>query len=257
MADHSLISSIIPSPLKKKLKKYPIVVSSYLSVLEFFDSIHKAVSAVTVPVKLRRFHRTEAETVVEFAMSHRAIRPLQLKQELLRFAAVVEQHRPGLVLEIGTFNGGTMFVMSRLARPDATIISVDLPGGKYGGGYSESHMRIIKRLPSSDQTLHLLRADSHSVETREQVSHILGTGKLDLLFIDGDHTYNGVKADFEMYAPLVRSGGIVAFHDIAHHPPELCSDVDVFWQELKSTYQYEEIIHDPNQGWAGIGILHL
>jgi len=43
---------------------------------------------------------------------------------------------------------------------------------------------------------------------------------LDFLFIDGDHTYEGVKRDFEMYSPLVRNGGIIAFHDIVKHPPE-------------------------------------
>jgi predicted O-methyltransferase YrrM len=36
----------------------------------------------------------------------------------------------------------------------------------------------------------------------------------DFLFIDGDHTYQGVKQDFQMYSPLVKKGGIVAFHDI-------------------------------------------
>jgi len=42
----------------------------------------------------------------------------------------------------------------------------------------------------------------------------------DFLFIDGDHTYEGVEGDFEMYSPLVRRGGIIAFHDIVPGPPE-------------------------------------
>jgi predicted O-methyltransferase YrrM len=42
----------------------------------------------------------------------------------------------------------------------------------------------------------------------------LKDNKVDFLFIDADHSYEGVKKDFEMYSPLVRKGGIIAFHDI-------------------------------------------
>jgi hypothetical protein len=38
-------------------------------------------------------------------------------------------------LEIGTARGGTLFFLTRLASPHATIVSVDLPGGPFGGGY--------------------------------------------------------------------------------------------------------------------------
>lgn len=51
---------------------------------------------------------------------------------------------------------------------------------------------------------------------------------MDFLFIDGDHAYEGVKADFEMYSPLVRKGGLVALHDICVHPPEMDCHVDKF-----------------------------
>jgi len=36
------------------------------------------------------------------------------------------------------------------------------------------------------------------------------------VFIDADHTYEGCKADFEAWSPLVRSGGEIAFHDSGH-----------------------------------------
>jgi predicted O-methyltransferase YrrM len=89
------------------------------------------------------------------------------------------------------------------------------------------------------------------------VLQILDGEKLDYLFIDGDHTYAGVKRDFEMYSPLVRSGGQVAFHDIAEHTREPSCEVDKFWNEIKQHYRHREMIENPKQGWAGIGVLFL
>ncbi len=37
--------------------------------------------------------------------------------------------------------------------------------------------------------------------------------KIDFLFIDGDHNYEGVKKDWELYSPLLKSGSVIAFHD--------------------------------------------
>jgi predicted O-methyltransferase YrrM len=60
----------------------------------------------------------------------------------------------------------------------------------------------------------LIQGDSHSIETLRKIEGILKGRKVDFLFIDADHSYEGVKKDFEMYSPLVRKGGIIAFYDI-------------------------------------------
>jgi predicted O-methyltransferase YrrM len=52
------------------------------------------------------------------------------------------------------------------------------------------------------------------------IKNILDDRKVDFLFIDGDHTYEGVTRDFEMYSPLVKRGGIIAIHDIVPASPE-------------------------------------
>jgi len=44
--------------------------------------------------------------------------------------------------------------------------------------------------------------------------------KIDLLFIDGDHRYEGVLRDFTMWSPLIKPGGFIAFHDYSHAPGE-------------------------------------
>jgi len=60
-----------------------------------------------------------------------------------------------------------------------------------------------------------------------------------------------------MYSPLVRKGGIIAFHDIVIHPLDTKCEVSRFWNEIKHRYVYTEIVKDWNQGWAGIGVLYV
>ncbi len=87
------------------------------------------------------------------------------------------------------------------------------------------------------------------------VSKFLNGRKLDLLFVDGDHSYTGVRADFEVYAPFVRPGGVVAFHDIAVQP--LPNEVARFWDEIKPRYRHKEILHSRAKDAMGIGVIEL
>ena len=145
----------------------------------------------------------------------------------------------------------------RVADPSATVISVDLPGGRFVRGYLWPRKFVYRKFAKIKQAVHLLRKNSHDRKTLDIVRSVLGEKRLDFLFIDGDHTYDGVRADFEMYAPLVRKGGIVAFHDIAKHPLGIGCEVDRFWNEIRQRYHHVEIVKDPNQEWAGIGVLYV
>src|SRR5207247_1912014 len=77
------------------------------------------------------------------------------------------------------------------------------------------------------------------------------------LMIDGDHTYEGVRQDFEMYAPLVGDGSPIAFHDILPHPEDSLCEVDRFWNEIRSGYRHVEFIDvPPGAQYGGIGVLY-
>jgi predicted O-methyltransferase YrrM len=135
------------------------------------------------------------------------------------------------------------------------MISVDLPGGPGGGGYAQWRIPLYKSFALPNQQIHLIRADSHHRGTLEQVEAILGGEQIDFLFIDGDHSYEGVKMDFEMHSPLVKKGGLIAFHDVAVQPPETGCEVNRFWNEIKRKYEYIEIVENWDQKEAGIGLL--
>jgi hypothetical protein len=79
----------------------------------------------------------------------------------------------------------------------------------------------------AEQRLKLLKADSHDPESLSVVREWFD-GPLDFLFLDGDHTYEGVKQDWETFSPLVRAGGMVGFHDVGN--PQL-SGVSRFFAE--------------------------
>lgn len=205
---------------------------------------------------------------------------MQLRDEIRSLTNLVEKEQPQSVLEIGTAKGGSFYIWSRHLDSVNRLISLDLPGGRFGGGYDEQKTEIFKGF-SPSKNMDFVRADSHQSSTYDEVSDRVDGG-IDFLFIDGDHTYDGVKQDFEMYSELVSEGGIIALHDIVTHPnnedvvkrrrqsvedieerhllwgeSHPHCNVDQFWTELVEEYDTEEIISHPKQTWAGIGVVRL
>jgi len=176
---------------------------------------------------------------VDFAFSFQvfgiSIRPIQVKYKITKLLEIVTELKPRVVLEIGTAGGGTLFLFTKATDPEAKIISIDLPSGPFGGGYPEWKIPLYKSFSKGKQKIYLIRRDSHNPQTLEEVKKILSGEKVDFLFIDGDHSYEGVKRDFEMYSPLVRKGGIIAFHDIVPGPSENVGDVPEFWNGIKTS----------------------
>ena len=177
----------------------------------------------------------------------------QRRGELLPFLERVERLRPRRICEIGTAGGGTLFLLTRVAAPDAVLVYVDLELPWFAE-------RARARLGRAEQRVVGLAGDSHDPATRERVVHELAGEPLDVLFIDGDHSYDGVKDDFELYAPLVRSGGIVALHDVnpdtdAAHA--ISGDVPRFWVELQRTHRTEGLVASQKPDGYGIGIVYV
>jgi predicted O-methyltransferase YrrM len=186
---------------------------------------------------------------------------IQKPSEFSALLEVVAGDPPQRLLEIGTYAGGTLWAFSQLARPDAIIVSVDLPGGRFGGGYSPEQRRRFENFCRWEQRVVALPLDSHDPATVREVQDALGGRALDFLFIDGDHTYQGVKRDFELYSPLVRTGGVVALHDILPDSDHEGAQVNLFWAEVRERYRSRELIAEQEgleRGrWAGIGVLWM
>jgi len=184
------------------------------------------------------------------------IRPSQEKSEIIELLHLLKKHKPKYILEIGTERGGTLFLFSNVAYPQSMIISIDLPGGPFGKGYPFYKIPIFKSFGNNNKKIFLLRMNFHNIKTLERVKKILGSKKIDFLFIDGDHRYDGVKKDFIYYSPLVRKGGIIAFHDIVPSMYKKVGGVPLFWKEVKKNYNNtKEIVNNWGQEGRGIGII--
>ena len=188
-----------------------------------------------------------------------AIRPMQVASELRAFLELLAADPPRAVLEIGTGRGGTLFLFTAVAQADAVLVSIDAADreGLFGGRRAYRwRARLYRGLGAPGQRVIFIAADSHREETRAQVVEALRGEPLDLLFIDGDHTLEGVEADFRMYSPLVRKGGLVAFHDIVPGPQEFVGGVPEFWQRIRDD-DSREFVESWEQGCCGIGVLRL
>jgi predicted O-methyltransferase YrrM len=122
------------------------------------------------------------------------------------------------------------------------------------------------KLFNSHQDLRIgIRGSSHSENTIQQLASALGSKQIDLLFIDGDHSYEGVKKDFEIYQSFVSNNGIIAFHDIVPDSfsrtgiktSSYVGEVPKFWNEIKKNYKYKEFIESDDQDGCGIGIIYF
>jgi cephalosporin hydroxylase len=200
------------------------------------------------------------DLVFDYGFAGIRIAPMQSRQEIRALLELVAAERPRVVLEIGTARGGTLFLWTRVTAPDALLVSVDLPDGDFGGGYPEWRAPLYRAFARDEQRIELLRADSHAEATRDLVREQLGGRDVDFLFIDGDHTYDGVARDFDLYAPLVRPGGLVALHDIVPQGDSealLVGEVPQFWAELRERHDVKELVEDWQQGCFGIGVVQL
>ncbi|HEX5820547.1 MAG TPA: class I SAM-dependent methyltransferase [Solirubrobacterales bacterium] len=179
--------------------------------------------------------------------------------ELEPLVALVRERRPRTVVEIGSLNGGTLFAWCQVADPEAVIVSIDLPRGMFGGGYSWRDARRFRKYALPGQELHTLRRDSQDPKTVGRVEGLLAGRSIDFLLIDGDHSYDGVKRDWQLYEPLVAEGGLIAFHDILEHEAQPLCEVDQLWRELAPLHETAEFSDpDDDRGygqWGGIGVI--
>lgn len=196
------------------------------------------------------------DTGFKFGMS-------QIRSEIETLIDLFETEDIHNVLEIGSKLGGNFYILSSICS--GRRISIDLPGGTHGGWILNKHPYLEDILLKRNEYFSkppfcasMITGDSHLQATFGAVKNILEEEKLGLLYIDGDHTYKGVKRDFELYSPLVKEGGFIIFHDIVKSDFHIKTNCFVWklWEELiKEPFKSYEI--NAGEHWGGIGVLQV
>jgi len=129
-------------------------------------------------------------------------------------------------IEVGSWMGAsTCFLAGGLKGPEAKIFAVDnFQGLSTCGEDAAWYHRHFQQLGASS-TLEIFRANfaalAFTARTEPVVSDSLAAartlaaklGMIDLIFIDGDHSYAACQADIVAWAPFLKRGGVMAFHD--------------------------------------------
>ena len=187
----------------------------------------------------------------------------QKRTEIKQLMEFVKNKGCKNMIEIGTATLGTTYAIGNCLKQGSILITIDLKQHFT----TEQFVEVWTELGQKGVDLKHCIADSHKEKTNWIVSNVLKEEKADLLWIDGDHSYKGVKQDYEMYKEFVNDGGIIAFHDILgseYHHKAGC-EVDILWKEIRGEKWeicYTEEKSEPNINpifydkiWGGIGIL--
>lgn len=175
---------------------------------------------------------------------YRSITPIQHPGELQELLSVIDDRDPDTIVEIGTDRGGTLYIWCR-ATDARIIVSCDINYSQIENStLSYRNRRSFYHNFTDEGDIYFVEGNSHERDTFEKIADIVPDSGVDFLFIDADHSYEGVRRDFELYAPIMANDGVIALHDIRH---DRCS-VPEFWTEVRDEYDTREIYHDVDVG---------
>lgn len=134
-------------------------------------------------------------------------------------------------LEIGVHNGASMSYVIFNQKKSIDCYGIDLFESTFGH-YKKDHitynqsMENITKNNNSHSLITLIKGNSYDDKTFKNIQNILNDKTIDLLFIDGDHSYQGIMSDFNKYTSFLRPGGYVVLDDYHRLWPDIVKFVD-------------------------------
>lgn len=189
-----------------------------------------------------------------FSFANTHIKSYQIHTEIKSLISLIQQKQSRTYVEIGTAHGGTHFLIRKLCKSIKLSVAIDT---------DIRNQFLIDRLTQTESSHYILGFSNHPNTIKKMNSILNGTQTVDVLFIDGDHSYQGVKSDFEHYQSLVRPGGLIVFHDIVEdwkqrfgrNTNKYTGGVPRFFSEIKDTYEHYSFVEDTEQDGFGIGVI--
>lgn len=164
---------------------------------------------------------------------------------------LVTSARPATIVELGTHGGASYSAFCEaVLRSGLTTrcFAVDTwEGDEHSGRYGEDVFNDLKQFHDGRyghfSTLIRTSFDEAAIQ--------FSADSIDLLHIDGLHTYQAAKHDFETWLPRMSGRGVVLFHDIEVHKDGF--GVDRLWQELRQSYRSFSFTHCFGLGVLAVG----
>jgi predicted O-methyltransferase YrrM len=127
----------------------------------------------------------------------------------------------GRIIEIGVWHGVTTSLLRRAMASDGVLWAVDPfpPGRLFVNLQQPIARREVRRVPNG--RVHWVRETGELAAAKYREA---AEPPADLVFIDGDHSFEGLTADWRAWSPLVRAGGAVALHDSRSTPERPIAD---------------------------------
>ncbi|MEW6208608.1 MAG: class I SAM-dependent methyltransferase [Acidobacteriota bacterium] len=164
---------------------------------------------------------------------------------------LIDLIRPQTFVELGTFTGVSYCAFCQAVKAldlDTRCYAIDnWHGDPHNGFYGDEVLKNLKEHhdPLYDGFSKLIRSDFE-----EALAHFEDLS-IDLLHIDGYHTYEAVKADFDNWLPRMSERGVMLFHDTEVRDRDF--GVWRLWQGLKSEYPHFDFTHGYGLGLLAVG----
>jgi hypothetical protein len=164
---------------------------------------------------------------------------------------IVDSLRPRLLVELGTHSGNSYLAFCQAVQGlglSTACFAVDTwMGDAQSGLYGEEVFVELSRYHD-----HRYGAFSRLVRaTFDEAVQYFSDGSVDLLHVDGLHTYETVRHDFDTWRPKLSERAVVLLHDINVREREF--GVWRLWEELRARHPHFAFLHAHGLGVLGIG----
>jgi len=135
----------------------------------------------------------------------------------------------GVYLEVGVDKGKSLYCARKVSKPSVKVFGVDQ-----------------REDPQVEGTTFMQR-DSKTVPEGWDT-------KIDVLFIDGDHSYEGCKGDIDAWQPFVKDGGVILFHDADEGGPGVLQAITEFINSGERLIHKWTMYKEPGKNTSVVGI---